>query len=340
MKVIKNDFNHSSSLPIIFGLSHSHHLVKVVGEQLKLDSYILKKHIFADREIMVEIPVSVRNRSVFLCQSTSTPANESIMELLIAIDALKRASVGSVSLVMPYFGYGRQDRKTKGREPITAKLIADLIGYCQVERVITFDLHSPQIQGFFNIPIDHFSVLPSLLLSLLKNDLSNYVLISPDRGGYSRVQQLSGYLNAKVAVMDKIRKNPNQAKVNFFLGDVTDKNVVLIDDMIDTGGTLINCIEFLKKHKHARNIYVIAAHGIFSNQALDKFQTLYQNGYLTKMLVSDSIPIVNAQHYPFLQVYSLSQHISEILNLVVEGHSLSSYGKKQLELLREHRSEI
>lgn len=322
--------------PIVFGLSRSQHLVAKVGKNLNFDFYVLKKHLFADQEIMVEIPVSVRNRDVFLCQSTSTPANESIMELLIAIDALKRASVRSISLVMPYFGYGRQDRKTRGREPITAKLIADLIGYCQVQRVVTFDLHSPQIQGFFNIPIDHFSVLPSLLSRLLEQGLKNYVLISPDRGGYSRVQRLSEYLNAKVAVMDKVREQPNEAAVNFFLGDVENKNVVLIDDMIDTGGTLINAIEFLQQKK-IKQVYVIAAHGIFSRDALDKLNMLYQNGKLHKVLVSDSIYLDKSKNYPFLEIFSLSDHISKILSLIIQGCSISQYGQEQFQLLRRHR---
>lgn len=323
-------------LPIVFGLSRNHHLVKKVGESLKLPFYALKKQVFADGEVMVEIPISVRDRDVFLCQSTSSPANESIMELLITVDALKRASVRSISLVIPYFGYGRQDRKSKAREPITAKLIADLISHTAAQRVITFDLHSPQLQGFFDIPIDHFSVLPSLLSTLLVDGLTNYVLISPDRGGYSRVQQLSEHLNADVAIMDKIRQQPNQSTVNFFLGDVKNKNVVLIDDIIDTGGTLIHCIEHLHT-RHVKNVYIIAAHGIFSADALDRFSALYQVGKLQKIIVSDSIPPVVAAKYPFLQVFSLVEHISKIVSLVMKGSSISGYGQEQFEFLHKYR---
>ena len=318
---------------VVFSLSHSYDLTLKVGEKLQIPTYSLKKRVFADQEIIVDIPVSVRNYDVFLCQSTSQPANEAIMELLIAIDALKRASVNSISLIIPYFGYGRQDRKAKGREPITAKLIANLISHFAVKRVLTFDLHSPQIQGFFDIPIDHLTVLPLLLTQLLQREqLSNYVLISPDRGGYSRVKKLSEHLQVPVAVMDKIRPEVNQAKLSFFLGDVTNKNAVFVDDMIDTGGTLVGCINYLQKRK-VRNVYVVAAHGVFSKNALDKLFQLYQKGLLKKIFVSNSVVINNPAAYPFLSVYCLSDYIRDLMQLILTGGSISGYGKKQFDKL-------
>ncbi len=324
--------------PLLLGLSTATQWIEKIAQELSLSFHYLPKKIFADQEILVEIPVSVRNQNVFLCQSISRPANDTLMELLIAIDALNRASAKSITLIIPYFGYARQDRKAQGREPITAKLIANMLTFLKVARIVTFDLHSSQIQGFFDIPVDHLSVLPQLILRLLtKNQIKNYVLVAPDSGGYQRVKKISEYLQSDVAVMNKKRPNKNQTQVNFILGNVFNKNLIFVDDMIDTSDTLINSLEYLQK-KGAKKMYVVATHAVFSNGALDKLNTLYQKGWLKKVIVSNSILIKEQKKYSFLEIYSLSHDISNIVKAIIEGGSISEYGKKQFKMLENYKT--
>lgn len=332
--------NSSPNLPdssnLILGLSTTKHWLQNVADYLRLPGFILPKKTFADKEILVEIPISIRNCDVFLCQSTSSPANETFMELLIAIDALKRASVNSISLVIPYFGYARQDRKAQAREPITAKVIANLLTYFQIKRIITFDLHSPQIQGFFDIPIDHLTLLPQMLSHLLKQKINNYVLIAPDHGGFQRVKKLSEYLHVNVAILGKTRPQINDTNVSFLLGDVKDKNIIFVDDIIDTANTLIKSLEYLRKKK-ANSAFVVAVHPVFSQGALDKLLVLYQKGWLKKVLVSDSIFVTNKKRYPFLEIYPITQDVGNIIRLIRNNSSLSQYSEEQFCCLKQFR---
>lgn len=333
------NFNNFDSL-LLLGLENTYHWLDKVSAKTKIPAVKIKKKVFADKEILVEIPVSVREKDVFLCQSTSSPANETIMELLITIDALKRASVRSISLVIPYFGYSRQDRKAKGREPITAKLIANLISYFKIKRIITFDLHSPQIQGFFDIPIDHLTLLPQMLYQLLyQKKPSDFILVAPDHGSFQRVKKLNDYLlDTEIAILNKIRPSPNQTKVDFILGNVTNKNIVLIDDMIDTANTLVNSLHFLQTKK-IKNVYILASHPVLSDNALKKLAALNYSHHLKEVWLSDTIPLPDLKQYPFVKVYSVAKDISKIIQLILKGGSLSQYGLSNFSHLQTFKND-
>ncbi len=320
---------------IFLTLENSKNLALKTVKKLGFDCFEIKKRVFADGEIIVDIPCSVREKDVFLFQSTNSPANENLMELFITIDALTRSAAKSISLIMPYFGYARQDRKARGRQPITASLIANLISKLKVKRVITFDLHSPQIQGFFEIPLVHVSALPILIANLMKTEIRDFVLVAPDYGGHRRVQELNQYLDRYVAVVDKKRPIDNDIKVNFILGSVKDQNVLLIDDLIDTGNTMLKTMRFLKS-KGAKSIYVVGTHPIFSKNSLANFQAAYKEKLFDVLIVSDTINIPNAKNYPFLKIVSVAEILSKSLDIIFHGGSVSQLCQKYLDQLRTY----
>ncbi len=245
---------------------------------------------FSDGEISVSIKESVRGSDVFVVQSTSHPVNNNLMELLIMCDAFKRASAGRITAVIPYFGYARQDRKSRARDPITAKLVADLIVTAGADRVLTIDLHAPQIQGFFNVPVDHLLGVPILApyfiekFKYCKNDI---VVVSPDLGSVTRARNFAAKINAPLAIVDKRRQRANVCEVMNIIGDVKGKKVVLVDDMIDTAGTLCNAAEAVIEKGGAIEVYACATHGVLSGPAIERIN----NSVIKEVVLLDTIAL-------------------------------------------------
>jgi ribose-phosphate pyrophosphokinase len=242
---------------------------------------------FSDGEIQVEIDDNVRGRDVYLIQPTSAPANDHLMELLILADACKRASAGQITAVIPYYGYSRQDRKVAPRAPITAKLVADLLTTAGIQRVLTMDLHAGQIQGFFNIPVDNLYAAPTLCAAIAQQVSGpEAVVVSPDAGGVERARYIAKRIGSGLAIIDKRRSGPNQAEALHLIGDVRDKDAVIIDDMIDTAGTLAKAAQALK-NGGARRILAVATHAVLSGPAIQKIT----ESTLEKVIVTDTIPL-------------------------------------------------
>ena len=271
----------------LFALSSNLPLAEKIAESAQIPLSKAEVFKFADGEITVNIEESVRGHDVFIIQSTSAPANEHIMELLIMADAIKRASAKSLTVIMPYYGYSRQDRKSKSRQPITAKLIADLIEVSGIDRIISIDLHAAQIQGFFNIPIDNFPA-SSLLAETFINtyDTSNVVVVSPDHGGVTRARMVANVLGAPLAIIDKRRPKPNVAEIQNIIGDVKGMKAIMIDDMIDTARTLCAGAQALID-AGATEVYAMATHPVFSGNSIE----LIENSVLKEVLVTDTIQV-------------------------------------------------
>lgn len=271
----------------LFALSSNKELAEVISKAAKIPLSEIEMFRFSDGEIGLNISESVRGCDVFVVQSTSMPANEHLMELLIFADAVKRASAKSLTVIMPYYGYSRQDRKAKSRQPITAKLVADLLQVAGITRIIAIDLHAAQIQGFFNIPIDNFPAAPLLANYFLrKTSLKDVVVVSPDHGGATRARKFAAILDAPMAIIDKRRPEPNKAEVMSIIGDVSGKTAILIDDMIDTAGTLVAAVDALLE-RGATSVYAAATHPIFSGPAIERIN----NSKLEKVIVTDSIKL-------------------------------------------------
>jgi len=271
----------------LFTLSSNIPLAEKIAESAQIPLSKAEVFKFADGEITVNIEESVRGHDVFIVQSTSAPANEHIMELLIMADAIKRASAKSLTVIMPYYGYSRQDRKSKSRQPITAKLIADLIEVSGIDRVICIDLHAAQIQGFFNIPIDNFPASSLLAETFINNyDTSNVVVVSPDHGGVTRARMVANVLGAPLAIIDKRRPKPNVAEIQHIIGDVKGMKAIMIDDMIDTARTLCAGAQALKD-AGATEVYALATHPVLSGNAID----IIEQSALKEVLVTDTIKV-------------------------------------------------
>jgi ribose-phosphate pyrophosphokinase len=282
----------------LFALSSNLPLAEKIAESAQIPLSKAEVFKFADGEITVNIEESVRGHDVFIIQSTSAPANEHIMELLIMADAIKRASAKSLTVIMPYYGYSRQDRKSKSRQPITAKLIADLIEVSGIDRIISIDLHAAQIQGFFNIPIDNFPA-SSLLAETFINtyDTSNVVVVSPDHGGVTRARMVANVLGAPLAIIDKRRPKPNVAEIQNIIGDVKGMKAIMIDDMIDTARTLCAGAQALID-AGATEVYAMATHPVFSGNSIE----LIENSVLKEVLVTDTIQVDLAKSTKIKQI--------------------------------------
>jgi ribose-phosphate pyrophosphokinase len=282
----------------LFALSSNLPLAEKIAESAQIPLSKAEVFKFADGEITVNIEESVRGHDVFIIQSTSAPANEHIMELLIMADAIKRASAKSLTVIMPYYGYSRQDRKSKSRQPITAKLIADLIEVSGIDRMISIDLHAAQIQGFFNIPIDNFPA-SSLLAETFINtyDTSNVVVVSPDHGGVTRARMVANVLGAPLAIIDKRRPKPNVAEIQNIIGDVKGMKAIMIDDMIDTARTLCAGAQALID-AGATEVYAMATHPVFSGNSIE----LIENSVLKEVLVTDTIQVDLAKSTKIKQI--------------------------------------
>lgn len=257
---------------IVFSLSSSKKLAQDIASILGTKVGDCKVHHFADGEILCEIGESVRGKDVFIVQSTSNPVTENLMEILVLTDALKRASAREITAVIPYFGYARQDRKAKPRQPITSKLVADLLTTAGVNRVVTVDLHAAQIQGFFDIPVDEMQALPLLIKYFRKKKVQDLCVVSPDHGGATRARKMSEAFDCPIAIIDKRRPKPNVAEVMGIIGNVEGKNCILIDDMIDTAGTITAGVDMLKQ-KGAKDVYIACTHGVLSGPAVERLST-------------------------------------------------------------------
>jgi len=263
----------------IFSLNSNVELAQDIAKYIGIELSQCEVKRFADGEVQVNISETVRGHNVFIVQSTSAPVNDHYMELLIMIDALKRASAEKINVIMPYYGYSRQDRKAAARQPISAKLMADLLQAAGANRVICLDLHAAQIQGFFNIPIDNFYAMPIFAEYFLNKDLKDIVVVSPDHGGTTRARKLADVLDTPIAIADKRRPKPNQAEIMNMVGDVKDKDCIIIDDMVDTAGTLTIVANFIK-NQGARSVYACCTHALLSGNAMERI-----NGSAIKELV-------------------------------------------------------
>ena len=257
----------------IFSLSANRPLAEEIAESIGVPLSSCDIMHFADGEINVQINETVRGHHVFIIQPTSKPVNDHLMEVLVMCDALKRASAKTINLVIPYYGYSRQDRKSRSRQPITAKLVADLLQTAGAHRVICMDIHAAQIQGFFNIPVDNFMGLPILANYLIDKNLKDIVVVSPDHGGTTRARELAKVLDTTIAIIDKRRPEPNKAEIMNIIGNIEGKNCIIIDDMCDTAGTITAGAEALKK-AGAKSVYAVCTHGVLSGSAIEKYRTL------------------------------------------------------------------
>lgn len=273
---------------VVFSLSSSIELTDEICGYLDIERGKCSVKHFADGEIMVEPEESVRGKHVFIVQSTCRPVSSTVMETLIALDAVRRASAREITCVIPYFGYARQDRKARPRQPITARLMADLLEVSGADRIITIDLHAPQIQGFFKIPTDDLSVVSIIGQYYRAKHIENeIVVVSPDHGGATRARKLADTLpGSTVAIIDKRRTKPNVAEAVNLIGDVQGKTAILIDDIIDTGGSLMNAVEMLYK-KGATDVYAACSHGILSGDALDRIK----KSDIRELVITNSIPL-------------------------------------------------
>jgi ribose-phosphate pyrophosphokinase len=276
---------------------------------------------FADMEIFVEIEENVRGRDVFAIQSTSFPANDHLMELLIIIDALKRASARRITAVIPYFGYARQDRKPGPRTPISAKLVANLITHAGADRVLTVDLHAGQIQGFFDIPTDNLYASPVMVRDIKeKFDLKTITVVSPDVGGVVRARGLAKRIDAPLAIIDKRRERPNESEVMNVIGEVAGQTCLLVDDIIDSGGTLVNAADALLE-KGAKDVYAYITHGVLSGGAVARITA----SKLKELVITDSIlPTEAVRVAPNIRLLSIATLIGEAINRTAAEESVSS----------------
>lgn len=273
---------------VVLALTSSTDLAAAVCKDLNLPLGKVKVEHFADGEILVEPQESLRGRSVFIVQSTCNPVTERLMEVLVCIDACKRASAGEINVIMPYYGYARQDRKAKPRQPITAKLVADLLQTAGADRLVVFDLHATQIQGFFNIPIDDLTAVPMLGQYFKEKNFPSekLVVVSPDHGGVTRARRLADILDAPIAIIDKRRPKPNMVEAQNVIGDVEGKICIVVDDICDTAGSLVAGCEILKNHG-AEEIYTGITHGVFSRDAMEKIE----KSPIKEMVITDTIPL-------------------------------------------------
>jgi len=274
---------------------------------------------FSDGEVAVNIQESVRGKDCYIVQSTSDPVNDNLMELLIMADAMRRASAGRINAVIPYYGYGRQDRTAKARDPITARLVADLIQVCGVDRVITMDLHAAQIQGFFTIPVDHLLGGPILQRYFANKKLDDLVVVSPDHGSVTRARNFAQPLNAPIAIIDKRRPKPNVSEIMNIIGDIEGKNCILIDDMVDTAGTICNAANALKE-RGAKSVMACATHAVLSGPAKERIES----SAIDEMVFLNTIQIPEEKMLKKYTILSAAPLFASAMSRVFNNEPLSS----------------
>ncbi|MFN7729471.1 MAG: ribose-phosphate pyrophosphokinase [Bdellovibrio sp.] len=306
----------------IFSGNSNPGLAKKVAEAAGVQLGFCQLNSFADGEIQVEVHESVRGQNVFIVQSTCPPANQNYMELFILMDALRRASAASITAVIPYYGYARQDRKVAPRAPITAKLMADLLTTAGASRVVSVDLHAAQIQGFFNVPVDHLFAIPTLARAW-RDSLGfgdDFVAVSPDAGGVERTRAFAKRVECPMAIIDKRRSGPNEAKALHLIGDVRDKSAVIIDDMVDTAGTLTQAVDSLYKNG-AKRVFAVATHPVLSGPAISRIV----ESKLEKIWVTDTIPLSEAaRNSGKIEVISVAPLLAEAIKRIDGNDSVSS----------------
>ena len=304
----------------IFALSSNRPLAQKIADQVGVELGKVSVTHFSDGEIKINIDESIRGDHVYIVQSTSYPVNDNLMELLIMIDALRRASAKTINIVLPYYGYARQDRKAQSREPITAKLVANMITQAGADRVLTLDLHAAQIQGFFDIPVDHLLGAPLLANYFLENNFKDkdIVVVSPDHGGVTRARKLAEFLHAPIAIIDKRRPKANVAEVMNIIGDVKGKVAVLIDDMIDTAGTITLAAQAIQD-AGALEVYACCTHPVLSGPALERLNA----SVIKEVVVTDSIQVPEEKTGGKIVQVSVDQLMAEAIKRIHENRSVS-----------------
>ncbi len=313
---------HGKNIKIFFGNSNPQ-LAEKIASIVGVPSGKANVSAFSDGEIKVDIFETVRGSDVFVVQSVCAPVNHNLMELLIMIDAFKRASAGRITAVIPYYGYARQDRKAKARDPISAKLVADLITTAGADRILTMDLHVAQIQGFFNIPVDHLLGIPPILVpyynAKFKNDKTNLVAVSPDIGSVGRVRSFAERMDVPLAIVDKRRPKANVSEIMNIIGDVEGKRIILVDDMIDTAGTITNSANALKE-RGAAEVYACCTHPVLSGQAIER----NQKSEIDERVVLDTIPLAEEKKIDKIKVLSTAPVFAEAIQRVYSDSPVST----------------
>ena len=313
----------------IFSLSSNRPLAEKIAEAVGLELGKISISRFSDGEVKVNVEESIRGAHVYIVQSTSDPVNDNLMELLIMIDALRRASAKTINVVMPYYGYARQERKAQSREPITAKLVANMITIAGADRVLTLDLHAPQIQGFFDIPVDHLIGVPLLADYFLEKGLfgEDVVVVSPDHGGVVRARKLADFLKSPIAIIDKRRPRPNVSEVMNIIGDVAGKKCIIIDDMIDTAGTITLAAAALLD-KGADSVYACCTQDVLSGPAVERLD----ESEIKEVIVTDSIQQPEGRHLDKLQTISVGTLVGEAIKRIHENRSVSPLFQEKFKL--------
>ena len=313
--------SHGNAIALYAGNSNKA-LAEAIAKELNTQLCDAEVKTFSDGEISVSIPETVRGKDVFIIQSTSNPVNSNLMELLIMVDAIKRASSAKITAVMPYFGYARQDRKARPRDPITAKLVANMLEVAGVDSIVTLDLHAAQIQGFFDIPVNHLygaPILSKYYKDLIKDNPDDYVVISPDVGSVARARNFAKDLGLQFAIIDKRRPKANVMEVMNIIGDVEGKICLMVDDMIDTAGTIVNGAEALKKNG-AKEVYACCSHGVLSGPAIERLT----NSCIKEIAVLDTIDfpeeVVNCKK---IKKLSVAPYFAKAINQIFHDNSLS-----------------
>lgn len=276
---------------------------------------------FSDGEIKIKINESIRGKDVYIVQPTSYPTNDNLMELLIMVDACRRASAGYINAIIPYYGYARQDRKTSGREPITAKLVANLLTIAGVDRIVTMDLHAGQIQGYFDIPVDHFSairLLSSYFTDMAYDKPDDFVVVSPDLGGVRRAREFSDYLKLPIAIIEKRRPMPNVSEVMSVIGDFKGKHAILVDDMVDTAGTITNAANYLIENG-AKDVYIAATHGVFSGKAIERLS----DSSVKEVIITNTIELPKEKQLDKIKQLEVGPLLAEAIHRINTYESIS-----------------
>lgn len=302
----------------LFACNSHPELAKEVSELMGIELGKCTVSKFSDGEIQVNIWESVRGADVFVLQSTGDPVNDNLMELLIMVDALKRASAAAINAVIPYYGYARQDRKAKARDPITAKLVANLLTAAGVNRVITMDLHANQIQGYFDIPVDHMVGLPTLTNYFKEKNLDDIVIVSPDHGSVKRVRHMAEKMDCPIAIVDKRRPEPNKSEIMNIIGDIKGKSCILLDDMIDTAGTICNAAGALVD-LGAKEVYACATHGVLSGPAIERLD----KSKIKELVILNTLPIPAEKCIDRMTVLSVGPVFAETISRVYQHGSIS-----------------
>ena len=315
----------------IFALNSNRPLAQKIADEVGVELGKLSVDRFSDGEIQINIEESVRGDNVYVIQSTSAPVNDNLMELMIMIDALRRTSANTINVVLPYYGYARQDRKARSREPITAKLVANMLQNSGVTRIVALDLHAAQIQGFFDIPVDHLMGAPLLADYFINEGVAaNAVVVSPDHGGVTRARALAEFLKAPIAIIDKRRPRPNVAKIMNIIGDVKGKKCIMIDDMIDTAGTISKGAQALMD-AGAEEVYASATHAVLSGPAIERLD----NSPLKQVVVTDSIQLPDEKQIDKIVQVSVAPLIGAAIKRINENRPVSPLFNNRFEQANE-----